>query len=141
MSDTTPYATPRETSKNEDSFINDIINDEKGISNEIFNKYFRYQNPSFLAKDLSKTNQSKKKQIVKQTIHPINDLKNSIIKKEIPENENPNKIIYIVKKIFEFDSQQKGTRLKILTPKQMLQRLPIALAQVKSGNNSESLLN
>ena len=35
----------------------------------------------------------------------------------------------------------KGTVLKILTPKQMLQRLPIALAQVKAGNNSESLLN
>ena len=33
------------------------------------------------------------------------------------------------------------TGLKILTPKQMLQRLPIALAQVKAGNNSESLLN
>ena len=35
----------------------------------------------------------------------------------------------------------KGTGIKILTPKQMLQRLPIALAQVKAGNNSESLLN
>ena len=35
----------------------------------------------------------------------------------------------------------KGTGLKILMPKQMLQRLPIALAQVKAGNNSESLLN
>ena len=34
-----------------------------------------------------------------------------------------------------------GTGLKILTPKQMLQRLPIALAQVKAGNNSEILLN
>ena len=33
------------------------------------------------------------------------------------------------------------SELKILTPKQMLQRLPIALAQVKAGNNSESLLN
>ena len=31
--------------------------------------------------------------------------------------------------------------LKILTPKQMLQRLPIALAQVKAGNTSENLLN
>ena len=31
--------------------------------------------------------------------------------------------------------------LKILTPNQMLKRLPIALAQVKTGNNSESLLN
>ena len=35
----------------------------------------------------------------------------------------------------------KGARLKILTPKQLLQRLPIALAQVKPGNNSENLLN
>ena len=33
------------------------------------------------------------------------------------------------------------SKLKILTPKQMLQRLPIALAQVKAGNNSESLVN
>ena len=35
----------------------------------------------------------------------------------------------------------KGKRLKILTPKQMLQRLPTDPAQVKAGNNSESLLN
>ena len=35
----------------------------------------------------------------------------------------------------------KGIGLKISTPKQMLRRLPIALAQVKAGNNSESLLN
>ena len=35
----------------------------------------------------------------------------------------------------------KGTELEILTPKQMLQRLPIALAQVKAGNNSGNLLN
>ena len=34
-----------------------------------------------------------------------------------------------------------GKGLKILTPKQMLQRLPKALAQVKAGNNSENLLN
>ena len=35
----------------------------------------------------------------------------------------------------------KRTGLKILTSKQMLQRLPIALAQVKAGHNSENLLN
>ena len=34
-----------------------------------------------------------------------------------------------------------GKGLKILIPKQMLQRLPIDFAQVKAGNNSESLLN
>ena len=35
--------------------------------------------------------------------------------------------------------ETKGTGLKILTPKQMLERLPIALAQVNAGNNSENL--
>ena len=43
-----------------------------------------------------------------------------------------------------YDSKQnetKGTGLKILTPKQMFQRLPRALVQVKAGSNSESLLN
>ena len=40
-----------------------------------------------------------------------------------------------------YDSKQEGTGLKILTPKQMLQILPIALAQIQAGNNSQSLLN
>ena len=39
------------------------------------------------------------------------------------------------------ESQQEGEGLKIVTPNQMLKRLPIALAQIKAGNNSESLLN
>ena len=39
------------------------------------------------------------------------------------------------------EKEQRAAGLKILTPKKMLQRLPIALAQVKAGNNSESLLN
>ena len=37
-------------------------------------------------------------------------------------------------------TETEGKGFKILTPKQMLQKLPIALAQVKAGNNSESLL-
>ena len=36
---------------------------------------------------------------------------------------------------------QEGAGLKIFTPKQMLQRLPIALVQVKAGNNSKVFLN
>ena len=71
----------------------------------------------------------------------------------------------MLKKILDFNKQQKGkglsldivrlarvaqvsnnkvsdhSNLKILTPKQMLQRLPTALAQVKAGNTSENLLN
>ena len=37
--------------------------------------------------------------------------------------------------------ETKGAGLKMLTPKQMLQRLPISLAKVKPTNNSENLLN
>ena len=40
-----------------------------------------------------------------------------------------------------YDSKQERTGIEILNPKQMLQRLSIALAQIKSGNNSQSLLN
>ena len=47
----------------------------------------------------------------------------------------------ILESIKKAAEEQEGQGLKILTPKQMLQRLPIALAQVKAGNNSESLLN
>ena len=49
--------------------------------------------------------------------------------------------------IFSIKSKGSGilnpdhSKLKVLSPKQMLQRLPIALAHVKGGNNSESLLN
>ena len=44
----------------------------------------------------------------------------------------------VSKNIYE---SKQGTGLKILNPEQMLQRLPIALAEIKAGNNSESLLN
>ena len=39
------------------------------------------------------------------------------------------------------EKQTEGKGLKMLISKQMLKRLPIALAQVKASNNSESLLN
>ena len=53
-------------------------------------------------------------------------------------------IIFKDYSIFLSKTQHKakyGRGLKILTPKQMLQRLPIALAQVKAGNTSENWLN
>ena len=53
------------------------------------------------------------------------------------------KIINIVERILYFNQleQQKGEGLKILTPNQMLSRLPITLAQLNTGNNSEKLKN
>ena len=58
--------------------------------------------------------------------------------------EKPDKILKIVKEILDFNKkiwEQQGLKLKILTPNQMLSRLPISLAQLKAGNNSEKLKN
>ena len=60
------------------------------------------------------------------------------------ETEKPDKILETVEEILIFNREnreQKGLGLKILTPNQMLSRLPITLAQLKAGNNSEKLKN
>ena len=49
-------------------------------------------------------------------------------------------MLEIVELILYFNQQnQAGQRLKMLTPNQMLSRLPISLVQLKAGNNSEKL--
>ena len=59
------------------------------------------------------------------------------------ENEQPDKILKIVKAILDFNKeiQEQSLGLKILTPNQMLSRLPITLVQINAGNNSEKLKN
>ena len=65
--------------------------------------------------------------------------------KNVPENikimiEENEKIIDIVERILYFNRlDQSGQCLKILTPNQMLSRLPISLAQLNAGNNSGTL--
>ena len=64
---------------------------------------------------------------------------------KMPESVNKNKekeIWKIVNKIIDFnlnERNRKGVGLKILTPNQMLNRLPVSLAQLKAENNSEKL--
>ena len=56
--------------------------------------------------------------------------------------EKSYEIVDIVEKILEFNRQnQEELGLKILRPSQMISRLPIFLAQLKTGNNSEKLKN
>ena len=74
----------------------------------------------------------------------LEDLKKKIKKmtKEERETEKIDKIVEIVEKILKFNKQkQEGQGIKILTPSQMLSRLPISLAQLGAGNNSEKLKN
>ena len=63
--------------------------------------------------------------------------------KEEIEIEKQYNIVKVVEKILKFNeqNQQKGQGIKILTPNQMLNRLPIALAQLQAGNNPNKLEN
>ena len=88
------------------------------------------------------------------------ELKQDVNRKKVSKNENQNKIVDVVEKVLNFDKQPKDKGLlsdltcvahvgnvsdhfdlKMLTPRQMLQRLTTDLAQVKAGNTSENLLN
>ena len=56
--------------------------------------------------------------------------------------EKPDKIVKLVEEILKFNKQkQEGQGIKIITPSQMLSRLPISLAQLEAGNNSGKLKN
>ena len=55
--------------------------------------------------------------------------------------EKPDKILSIVKEISNFNKKIQEKGLKILMPDQMPSWLPITLAQLKAGNNSEKLKN
>ena len=83
----------------------------------------------------------KKNKLVNVINSGLKDLKEEI--KEMSEEEiNTDKIVKINEDILRFIKQkQEGRGIKILTPNQMPSRLPISLAQLKAGNNSEKLKN
>ena len=98
------------------------------------------------------------------TLNDVNELVNKIAKQKIGKNNaikaynnlvdkakqisnlrstpHRQKMLEIFNYLGEiFNGQTEGKNLKILTPDQMLSRLPITLAQLKAGNNSEKLKN
>ena len=112
----------------------------------MFKEYFTiYQSPSDMYKKLRKAEDKKNKDQVYLIKEMLNTMKEAIKnvsenkKLEIEENE---KIINFFERILYFNQlDQSGKGLKILTPNQMFSRLPITLAQLKAGNNSEKLKN
>ena len=98
-----------------------------------------WQKKLFAIKDKKKNND-----FVEEIKNRWSELTDKIEKMSRNERENKrlDQILEIVKDILSFNKQnQEGTGLKILTPNQMLSRLPITLAQLKAGNNSEKLKN
>ena len=113
----------------------------------MFKDYFDLAVPSALLKMLYETkNKNKNNELVELIKVRWSNLKDVIEKMSEDEikTEKPDKILEIVKEILDFNKRirkQQGSGLKILTPDQMLSRLPITLAQLKAGNNSEKLKN
>ena len=102
--------------------------------------------PSIPVKNLYEIkNKNKNNDLVNVIKSGLKDLKEEIkeMSKEERKIEKPDKIVEIVEEINEqqFNEQQEGKGLKILTPYQKLSRLPISLAQLQAGNNSQKLKN
>ena len=112
----------------------------------MFKYYFNILEPSDLAKKLFKIkDQKKNNDFVEEIKNRWSKLKDRTekIHRDKKENKGLDKILEIVKDILNFNkqNQQKGQGIKILTPNQMLNRLPIASAQLHAGNNSNKLKN
>ena len=79
---------------------------------------------------------------INKTLTKIKITVKNVPKDDLLKTEENEKIIDIIERILEYNSEnQLGLGLKMLTPNQMLSRLPISLAQLKAGNNSEKLKN
>ena len=79
--------------------MNEFIADKKDISDELFWYYVKHQNPSFLAKDLIRAKQAKNGQLLNNINDGLIDLRKTIIKKEITENENPNNAVEVLENV------------------------------------------
>ena len=129
----------------EKEFIEYIENKSKTIDYDLIKEYFNFKVPRALAKKLFETKDKKKNNELVELIRVRwSNLQDEIGKmsEDEKETEKPDKILKIVEEILIVNrKKQSGGGLKILTPNQMLSRLPITLVQLKAGNNSEKLKN
>ena len=128
-------------------FFEHIENESEGVNYASFNYRFDFVKPSDLAEKLFEIKDKKKNNdFVEETKNRWSKLKD--VSKKMSEekkiNEKPDKILKIVEEILNSNKKiqnQTGEGLKIVTPNQMPSRLPISLAQLEAGNNSEKLKN
>ena len=125
--------------------LNEIAKKEKLINNNFFKENFECSSPSNMYKNLNTTADIEENKIKVNKIK--NNLADLVMKiKNNPTNNtkkirNRNNMVEIVKLILKCNQPEQRSGLKILTLNQMLSRLPISLAQLKAGNNSEKLKN
>ena len=139
------FTTKEKEESEENKFFEYIEDETKSINYDLFEDDFNFVAPTDLAKKLFKIKDKKKNNDFVELIrNRWSNLKDEIKKMSDDEKkiEQPGKIVEIVEEIVKFNKQiQQGKGLKILTPSQMLSRLPISLAQLEAENNSEKLKN
>ena len=123
-------------------FLGQIKEEHKDIGMRLFSKCFSCGRPDEMLEDLYNS---------KSSFHIYNKLVQihwhfdyiANRAKKMPPSTNTNefvKILNIVNEILKFNEQIRwGQGLKILTPSQILSRLPISLAQLNAGNKAEKL--
>ena len=134
--------TPEQRRFNE--FLQQIEEEQKYVNMKLFDKYYPYGRPDEMLQDLNDSksivDNGDKLVLIDKSFDYIADKA-----KKMPPSTNKNKfvkILNIVNEILKLNGQIRwGQELKILTPDQMLSRLPIYLAQLKAGNNSEKFKN
>ena len=131
-----------ETISDVNAFNEHINKEETDVNKELLKKHFNFQRPSDIFNSLNSINDIENKNKLVNVINSgLKDLKEEIKKMPGEERkiEKPDKIAKIVDEILKFNKQkQEGKGIKILTPSQMLSRLPISLAQLEAGNNSRT---
>ena len=109
----------------------------------MFNYYFDYSNPEIMFKKLRDASDEKNKNMVESIKKKLTKMKNIV--KNVPKDEvsrvaENEKVIDIIENILELNIEKQSEKgLKIITSNQILSRLPITLAQLKGGNNSEKI--
>ena len=124
----------------------EAVKKENMVDPKLFREYVDYLNPSDIYKNLNKTIGSKgsKAQVnaIKNRWANFMETFKSNFTIDAKKIKMRNNMFNIAELILEFNQlNQSGKGSKILTPNQMLSRLPISLAQLKAGNNSEKLKN
>ena len=116
---------------------------ERDINDQLVRKHFLVQDLRVLLEKLNKSKNNPKRNKIQVNLlkDGLRDFKEEIedMSKEEKETERRNETVNIIENVFEFNRQQSEPGLKILTQDQMPNRVPISLAQLGAGNNSEKL--
>ena len=125
-----------QVSKDRFNFIKLKINMNKDLATMIDNKRYALNDANELVNKIAEEKIGKNNAI-KAYNNLVNKAEQIAELRSTPHRQKMLKIFNYLGEIFNGPTEEKG--LKILTPNQMLSRLPITLAQLKAGNNSEKL--